>query len=143
MSQEAGCASLAQRGGAGVPVRARHATLASVAVGAGARKPGERKGGVLTACESGFREPPRGVGPIRRARRSGITGIMAVSLSKMINRGDVFLSFSNEDRASAFLGDELERLARASQTSRRKLPPSIIDLRFHVMTPALHRRLTG
>jgi len=64
---------------------------------------------------------------------------MAVSLSKMINRGDVFLSFSNEDRASAFLGDELERLARASQTSRRKLRPSIIDLRFHVMTPALHR----
>jgi hypothetical protein len=62
-----------------------------------------------------------------------------VSLSKMINRGDVFLSYSNEDRASAFLGDELERLARASQTSQRKLPPSIIDQLFHVMTPALHR----
>jgi hypothetical protein len=69
----------------------------------------------------------------------GARGIIAVSLSKLVNRGDTFLSYTNEHRASAFLSDELQRLADRSEPSRRNLPPVIVGLLFHVMTPAVYQ----
>jgi hypothetical protein len=69
----------------------------------------------------------------------GTRGVIAISLSKLVNPRDTFLSYSSEDRASEFLGDELQRLADRSERSRRMLPPAIVGLLFHVMTPAVHR----
>jgi hypothetical protein len=74
-----------------------------------------------------------------KAAPSDMRGIIAVSLSKVVSSGDTFLAYTDEARASTFLSDELERLAGRSERSQRTLPPVIIGLLFHVMTPAVHR----
>jgi hypothetical protein len=68
-------------------------------------------------------------------------GIIAVSLSKIATPADTFLAYSNEMKVSAFLGDELKRLAQQTRNSpvMRRLPGSIIGMLFHVMVIAQHR----
>ena len=66
-------------------------------------------------------------------------GIVAISVSKAINRGDCFLRYSDEERASAHLSDELERWAVESGARTLPFPGSIVSLLFHVMTVAVNR----
>jgi hypothetical protein len=65
-------------------------------------------------------------------------GIIAVSLSKT-HEGDTSPKYSNEGRVQAFLGDELERLAQQAEAVEQQLPPSIIGMLYHFMTPAQNR----
>jgi hypothetical protein len=68
----------------------------------------------------------------------GSRGIIAVSVSRVLNEGSMFLLYSSEKEASRHLADELERMARA-EALQRQSPPKIIGVLFHIMTPALHR----
>jgi hypothetical protein len=87
------------------------------------------------------------VGCIRDARkqldlelrkRPHARGIIAVSLSKTRDC-DTFLGYANERNVGAFLRDELEQLAQQAAPAEQQLPPSIIGMLYHFMTPAQDR----
>jgi hypothetical protein len=73
-------------------------------------------------------------------KRPHARGIIAVSLSKTRDReGDTFLGYTNEGNLRTFLKDESERLAQQAALAEQQLPPSMIGMLYHFMTPAQDR----
>ena len=106
---------------------------------------------VSASCPRG-RSAHASARPASNSRSSAYTtaraGIVAVSLSKTRmatltktgTHSDTFLRYSDERKAPAFLGDELEQLAQQVRKSpvMRRLPTNMIGMLWHLMTPAQH-----
>jgi hypothetical protein len=105
---------------------------------------------LLIECKRPFRE--RNVAKqIRKAGKqlktrltstaSGSRGIVAVSLSKTLNRGDKFLVYTEESRAKEALSRRLEGLAERVKNSWIRLgKDGVIGILFHVVTASLDRK---
>jgi hypothetical protein len=65
-------------------------------------------------------------------------GIIAISFSKIINKGDKVLVFSDEKRASDELSRDLDRVASQARRAQ-EFSGKAIGLLFHTATPARHR----
>ena len=79
-----------------------------------------------------------------RRHSTGVTaashGIVALSVSRIVNEGDKVLAFSDERRASEKLSGDLERLANeASITLRSGGSNQIVGAVFNIVTPARQR----
>ena len=70
---------------------------------------------------------------------AGTRGVVAVSLTKLINPGDKVLTYTGVDDGRRFLGDALERLQKEFESTVRALPPKVIGVLWHVITPALDK----
>lgn len=72
---------------------------------------------------------------------SGSRGIVAVSLSKTLNRGDKFFVYTEESRAKEVLSRQLEGLAERVKKSWIRLgKDGVIGILFHVVTASLDRK---
>lgn len=65
--------------------------------------------------------------------------VIALSLSRAVNQGDQILTYSDEERASAKLGEEMEAFAEATRAQWERLPTAFVGIIFHVVTPAWNR----
>jgi hypothetical protein len=72
---------------------------------------------------------------------AGTRGVIAVSLSRVLNPGDKFLRYKREDEAREFLGDSLEKIQQECDGAVKALPTKIIGVLWHVITPAVDETL--
>jgi hypothetical protein len=72
--------------------------------------------------------------------RAGCHGVVALSVSRVMNEGDKVLAFSDELRASEELSRDVERLAEEASGALRKVGPNqIVGAVFNMVTPARQR----
>lgn len=67
----------------------------------------------------------------------GSRGLIAISVSKILNPGDKFLVYRGEAQGRDGLSRHLERLAEKVQNRWRSVGRKIIGVLFHAITPAL------
>jgi hypothetical protein len=70
---------------------------------------------------------------------AGTRGVVALSITRLVNPGDKFLRYSQEDEAVRFLRDSLEDLQRLFQGTVDGLPKKVIGVFWHIITPAVDR----
>lgn len=76
------------------------------------------------------------------AGRPGARGVIAMSLSKVMNAGDRLYTFDHEVDGRRGLADALTKAARTFRRAEEKLVGSkIVGMIYHVITPALNREL--
>ena len=68
---------------------------------------------------------------------TGTRGVVALSLTKVINPGDQFLRYKREGEASRFLGDCLQTVQQECYSTVEALPAKIVGVLWHVITPAI------
>lgn len=74
------------------------------------------------------------------AARPGARGVIAISLSKVMNAGDRLYKFDREAEGRVGLADALTREAQSFRRTEEKLFGSkIVGMVYHVITPALNR----
>ena len=66
-------------------------------------------------------------------------GIIAISLSKVLNRGDRWLVYDTEEQGRERLAREVSMTALLSRAAWQRLPGHVIGMVFHVITPGLDR----
>jgi hypothetical protein len=104
---------------------------------------------VLVECKRPFREQnvTRQITKAGRQLRrrlstfpSGSRGVIAISLSKVMNPGDKFFVYLEEISAKEALSRKLEAVADATKSSWEGLGRKTIGVLFHVITPSLDRK---
>ena len=74
-----------------------------------------------------------------KGRRVGARGVIALSLSKVLNRGDKLFGYDDEAQGREGLHQYLRGTAARFSASWQKLPNDIVGVIFHVITPAVDR----
>lgn len=104
---------------------------------------------VLVECKRPFREHnvARQISKAGRQLRkrlstfpSGSRGVIAISLSKIMNPGVKFFVYLEESSAKETLSQKLEAVADSTKSAWDGLGRKIIGILFHVITPSLDRK---
>jgi hypothetical protein len=66
----------------------------------------------------------------------GARGVVAISVSKVLNPGDRLFVYSNEMQGRSRLQDELRQVADDTEKVWKKLGKKIVGILFHIITPA-------
>lgn len=74
-----------------------------------------------------------------KKRRVGTRGIIALSMSKILNRGDKIYAYDTEAQGRDGLHQHLRDRTGSFSASWQKLPNDIVGVVFHVITPAVDR----
>jgi hypothetical protein len=69
----------------------------------------------------------------------GARGVVAISVSKVLNPGDRLFVYSNEMQGRSRLQDELRQVADDTEKVWKKLGKKIVGILFHIITPAHDR----
>jgi len=70
---------------------------------------------------------------------AGTRGVVALSMSKIMNRGDKIFAYDTEAQGREALDQDLLGRAERFSGSWQKLPKDIVGVVFHVITPAVDR----
>jgi len=73
-------------------------------------------------------------------RPPGSRGVIAVSVTKVLNPGDKILPYRDVSSAKATLSRLLEQLANRNKKSLQSLGKNIIGVLFHVITPSIDEK---
>jgi len=93
-----------------------------------------------SAINKRIREARKQVESNLKNTRPGSRGVIAVSLSKIMNPTDKFFAFLEESSAKDKLADLLEIEAEKSRNTLTELGNKIIGIIFHVITPCANRK---
>jgi hypothetical protein len=69
----------------------------------------------------------------------GTRAVIALSLSKALNRGETLFAYDDEAQARRALDQHLLKASESFRESWEQLPNDIIGVLFHVITPAVDR----
>ena len=92
---------------------------------------------VLTkrGAQKRLKKARRDLTDLLKAERVGARGVIALSLTKLVNPGDAIFSFSDESAAREGLGAVLSEKADSLRRSWEHPGTKIIGVIFHVITP--------